>query len=125
MNVIMTLLKMGNGANFFARDNAGRRSEYISIVPAVTINGVKGHLIKKVGILTPTQIFHTIPTPRMFISGRMGTELVRLVFILAKNYFLILTGATTIQIKMMAGSFQREWYMCRFGNRTMTGHSLV
>ena len=40
---------MGNGANFFAKDYAGRRSEYTSIVPAVTINGVKGHLIKKVG----------------------------------------------------------------------------
>ena len=40
---------MGNGADFFARDYAGRRSEYTSIMPAVTVNGVKGHVIKKVG----------------------------------------------------------------------------
>lgn len=40
---------MGNGANFFARDYAGRRSEYTSIVPAFTVNGVKGHVIKKIG----------------------------------------------------------------------------
>lgn len=40
---------MGNGADFFSRDEKGRRSEYESLAPAVTINGVKGHLIKKVG----------------------------------------------------------------------------
>ena len=38
---------MGNGADFFARDADGRRSEYTSLAPAVTINGVKGHLIKR------------------------------------------------------------------------------
>lgn len=40
---------MGNGANFFSRDASGRQSEYVSIAPAKTVNGVKGHLIKKVG----------------------------------------------------------------------------
>ena len=40
---------MGNGADFFARDYVGRRSEYVSLSPAVTINGVKGHLIKRKG----------------------------------------------------------------------------
>ena len=40
-------LSMGNGADFFARDADGRRSEYTSLAPAVTINGVKGHLIKR------------------------------------------------------------------------------
>ena len=40
---------MGNGADFFSRDERGRRSEYVSIAPAKIVNGVKGHLIKKVG----------------------------------------------------------------------------
>ena len=40
---------MGNGADFFSRDERGRRSEYVSIAPAKTVNGVKGHLIKKAG----------------------------------------------------------------------------
>lgn len=40
---------MGNGADFFSRDEKGRRSEYISLEPARTIKGVKGHLIKKAG----------------------------------------------------------------------------
>ena len=40
---------MGNGADFFARDAAGRQSEYESLSPAVTINGIKGHLIKRKG----------------------------------------------------------------------------
>ena len=40
---------MGNGADFFSRDAKGRRSEYTSISPAKTVNGVKGHLIKRIG----------------------------------------------------------------------------
>ena len=40
---------MGNGSNFFSGDEKGRRSEYVSIEPARIVNGVKGHLIKKVG----------------------------------------------------------------------------
>ncbi len=40
---------MGNGADFFSRDYAGRRSEYESLSPAVTINGIRGHLIKRKG----------------------------------------------------------------------------
>ena len=40
---------MGNGADFFARDAAGRQSEYESLSPAVTINGINGHLIKRKG----------------------------------------------------------------------------
>lgn len=40
---------MGNGAEFFSRDERGRRSEYVSIEPARIVNGVKGHLIKKAG----------------------------------------------------------------------------
>lgn len=40
---------MGNAANFFSRDERGRRSEYISLMPAKIVNGVKGHLIKKAG----------------------------------------------------------------------------
>lgn len=40
---------MGNGANFFSRDERGRRSEYVSVEPAKTVNGVKGHVIKKIG----------------------------------------------------------------------------
>ena len=40
---------MGNGVDFFSRDEKGRRSEYVSLEPARTINGVKGHLIKKAG----------------------------------------------------------------------------
>lgn len=40
---------MGNGKDFFARDAAGRRSEYISLAPPITVNGVQGHLIKKKG----------------------------------------------------------------------------
>ena len=49
MNVITICWKMGNGADFFSRDEKGRRSEYVSLEPARTVNGVKGHLIKKVG----------------------------------------------------------------------------
>lgn len=40
---------MGNGADFFSRDEKGRRSEYVPLEPARTVNGVKGHLIKKAG----------------------------------------------------------------------------
>lgn len=40
---------MGNGADFFSRDARGRSSEYVSLERAKTVNGVKGHLIKKVG----------------------------------------------------------------------------
>lgn len=40
---------MGNGADFFSRDAKGRRSEYVSIGPAKTVNGVKGRVVKKVG----------------------------------------------------------------------------
>ena len=35
---------MGNGVDFFSRDEKGRRSEYVSVEPARTVNGVKGHL---------------------------------------------------------------------------------
>lgn len=38
---------MGNGADFFSRDENGRRSEYESLEPARTVNGVK--VIKKKG----------------------------------------------------------------------------
>ena len=40
---------MGNGADFFSRDEKGRRSEYVSLEPTRTVNGVKGHLIKRKG----------------------------------------------------------------------------
>lgn len=40
---------MGNGVDFFSRDAQGRRSEYVSIAPSITVNGVKGTLIKKIG----------------------------------------------------------------------------
>lgn len=40
---------MGNRADFFSRDEKGRRSEYISLKPTRIVNGVQGHLIKKVG----------------------------------------------------------------------------
>ena len=40
---------MGNGSDFFARNEKGRRSEYTKLAPSITINGVKGTLIKKVG----------------------------------------------------------------------------
>lgn len=40
---------MGNGVNFFARDAQGRRSEYEPIAPSITVNGVKGTLIKQKG----------------------------------------------------------------------------
>lgn len=40
---------MGNGKDFFARDAEGRRSEYVSLAPPITVNGVTGHLIKKKG----------------------------------------------------------------------------
>lgn len=40
---------MGNGADFFSRDAQGRRSEYVSLGKAESVNGVKGHLIKKKG----------------------------------------------------------------------------
>ena len=40
---------MGNGADFFSRDAKGRRSEYVSLERAKTVNGVKGHIIKKAG----------------------------------------------------------------------------
>ncbi|MBR1542168.1 MAG: hypothetical protein IJ628_06110 [Bacteroidaceae bacterium] len=40
---------MGNGVDFFSRDERGRRSEYVSLSPTRTVNGVKGHLIKKAG----------------------------------------------------------------------------
>lgn len=45
MNVITICWKMGNGADFFSRDEKGRRSEYVSLEPARTVNGVKGHLV--------------------------------------------------------------------------------
>lgn len=40
---------MGNGVDFFSRDYKGRQSEYVSMSSARYVNGVKGHLIKKVG----------------------------------------------------------------------------
>ena len=45
----MTCGKMGNTANFFSRDERGRRTEYTALESAKTANGVKDHLIKKVG----------------------------------------------------------------------------
>lgn len=36
---------MGNGSDFFARDEKGRRSEYVALVPSRIVNGVKGTLI--------------------------------------------------------------------------------
>jgi hypothetical protein len=40
---------MGNGADFFSRDEKGRRSEYVSLGRQVTVNGVSGRLIKRKG----------------------------------------------------------------------------
>ena len=40
---------MGNGANFFSRDEKGRRSEYTALESSKIATGVKGTLIKKVG----------------------------------------------------------------------------
>ena len=40
---------MGNAANFFTLDEAGRSSEYVSLGRKETENGVTGHLIKKKG----------------------------------------------------------------------------
>lgn len=40
---------MGNGADFFSRDEKGRRSEYTTLEPSRIVNGVKGTLIKKIG----------------------------------------------------------------------------
>ena len=40
---------MGNGVNFFSRDEKGRRSEYEELMPSKIVNGVKGTLIKKIG----------------------------------------------------------------------------
>ena len=40
---------MGNAANFFTLDEAGRTSEYVSLGRKETVNGKTGHLIKKKG----------------------------------------------------------------------------
>lgn len=40
---------MGNGRDFFARDEQGRMSEFVAIAPSKTVNGIKGTLIKKMG----------------------------------------------------------------------------
>lgn len=40
---------MGNGKDFFARDEKGRRSEYISLSVQIVRNGVSGRIIKKKG----------------------------------------------------------------------------
>lgn len=38
---------MGNGVDFFSRDEKGRRSEYTALEPSKIVNGVKGTVIKK------------------------------------------------------------------------------
>ena len=40
---------MGNGVDFFSRDEKGRRSEYTALEPSKIVNGVKGTVIKKNG----------------------------------------------------------------------------
>ena len=40
---------MGNGKDFFSRDAAGRRSEYVSLSEQIEVDGVKGRIIKKKG----------------------------------------------------------------------------
>ena len=40
---------MGNGRDFFARDEQGRRSEFVALVPSKIVNDVKGTLVKKKG----------------------------------------------------------------------------
>lgn len=62
---------MGNGADFFSRDERGRRSEYVSVEPAKTINGVKGHVLKRSVTEIHIPVFHIIQTLPMYTSGRM------------------------------------------------------
>ena len=78
---------MGNGADFFSRDEKGRRSEYESLAPAVTINGVKGHLIKKVGDSdTHTNLpFYSHPSDVYFRQSTYGVCQAR-VFVGQKPY---------------------------------------
>ena len=40
---------MGNGADFFSRDEEGRQSEYVSVGKAQTVEGIKGRIVKKKG----------------------------------------------------------------------------
>lgn len=46
---IMIFYDNGKRSKLFSRDAQGRRSEYVSVERAHTVNGVKGHVIKKEG----------------------------------------------------------------------------
>lgn len=114
---------MGNAANFFSRDERGRRSEYISLMPAKIVNGVKGHLIKKAGD-SDIQAFLFIQILPIYISGRMNMVCAKPECIFGRKCSSILTGVTPIQIKGMAESLKEELYMYRFGNKTKMELSL-
>ncbi|MBP3512029.1 MAG: hypothetical protein J6K19_08355 [Prevotella sp.] len=59
---------MGNGVDFFTRDERGRRSEYVSLELAKIVNGVQGHLIKKDGDKdTHTSLPYYTNTSEMYV----------------------------------------------------------
>lgn len=72
---------MGNGVDFFSRDEKGRRSEYTALEPSKIVNGVKGTVIKKTEIKILIQAYLIILILLTFILGKTKMGYVRLVFI--------------------------------------------
>lgn len=78
---------MGNGANFFSRDEKGRRSEYVSLERARIVNGVKGHLIKKAGDSdTHTNLPYYSNTSDVYFRQNMTGVCQARVYVGQKNY---------------------------------------
>ena len=86
---------MGNGKDFFARDAEGRRSEYVSLAPPITVNGV---------------------TPQTCISAKTSMGLFKAVCILEIKCFWILIGVITMKIQMVASS-RVAWSTFRCGGK--------
>ena len=72
---------MGNGVDFFSRDEKGRRSEYTALEPSKIVNSVKGTVIKKTEIKILIQAYLIILILLTFILGKTKMGYVRLVFI--------------------------------------------
>lgn len=71
---------MGNGKDFFEHSQKERQSEYSALDSSIVINGVKGTLIKKEGILTLTRICLVFQILQKYILGRMQKVYVKLVY---------------------------------------------
>ena len=111
---------MGNGADFLARDAMGRQSEYTSLAPAVTINGVKGHLIKRNEDSDTHTNLPFMPILLMYISGRTRKACAKQEYMQVINCILTLTGVMHIQTREMVVISKLGQFMYKFGsNRKM------